>query len=77
MLDSSKDKSYVAHCNTVSVIFIVFETSEILPVQWSLHFKTTCLARKYPFKLEVVLKWRDIYIEYTVMARLKMEEIVK
>ena len=50
-------------------------------LQWSLHFKTTHSARKYGLKLEVVLKWKDIYIEnITVMSLiscLKMEGIVK
>ena len=50
-------------------------------LQWSLHFKTTSQPDKYGPKFEMVLKWRDIYIENirmaTLIASLKMEGIVK
>ncbi len=52
-----------------------------MSIQWSLHLKTTPSARKYGLKLEVVLKWRDIYIEniriVLLIAGLKMEGTVK
>ena len=37
--------------------------------QWALHFKTVCSARRnYCLKLEVVLKWKDIYIGNIVVS---------
>ncbi len=55
--------------------------TQYIPIQCSLHFKTTHWARKCGLKLKVVLKWRNIYIESiwvgSLVDGLKMEGLVK
>ncbi len=69
------------YCNSECNIFLQFGLTHGSYLQWSLHFKTTHSARQYSLKLDVVLKWRDIYIEnfrlLSLVNSLKMEGIVK
>ena len=44
----------------IRVTFVRSDIGIIVHVQWSLHFKTTHLARKNGLKLKVVLKWKGI-----------------
>lgn len=43
--------------------------TNMLPVQQSLYFKTTCLAKKYGLKLKMVLKWRELLKERCLKSR--------